>query len=85
MSTQKYRIVSKLNYQLISPTFFIQRKFFFFWLTIQIKENRESKDLDFVNYEEAENYMRQHYFKADGIVFKPIINEYHYSEFDYSY
>lgn len=83
MSTQKYRITSELNCKLLSPTFFIQRKRFFVWKNIQIKENGHSKDVTFENYEEAENYMRHHYFQFDGNVFKPRANEYHYTQFSY--
>lgn len=85
MSTQKYRIISKHNNKLLNPSFFIQRKSFFFWKNITITENRESKELKFDAYEDAEAYMREKYFSTEGEIFKPSQNEYHYTQYSYYY
>jgi len=85
MATQKYRIIKEVNNKLISPTFFIQRKGWFFWKSLTIKENGDSTTLQFKSFEDAEIYMRDSYFTSEGIVFKPCENEYHYTKYEYNY
>ena len=89
--TVKYRIVSSSNGKLRKQKFLIQRKFLFWWVTIEKEENCIKESLNFSSFEEAKNYMVEKYFSETGEVFQPSENEFHYTkcddwdEFDYMY
>ena len=80
---EKYRIVSENPSDVTKTTWHIQRKKFWGWRTIEVKENNWSTELSFGSVGEAEFYMYKHYFR-DGWVHQPTSNEYWYERNTYS-
>ena len=79
---EKYRIISKNPSDVTKTEWFIQRKKFWGWRTIEVKENNRSTELSFGSLGEAEFYMYKHYFR-DGWVHQPTANEYWYERNTY--
>ena len=79
---EKYRIISKNPSDVTKTEWFIQRKKFWGWRTIEVKENNWSTELSFGSLGEAEFYMYKHYFR-DGSVYQPTSNEYWYERNTY--
>jgi len=69
----KYRIISeqsiRYNNELAVETFYIQRKYLFFWKTIINKEDVKEYTPSFETYKLAEEYLFKNYF-SDGEVEK---------------
>lgn len=80
---EKYRIISVSNNKLLCVHFEIQRKFLFWWLTIEKSENNKRTSLHFSSFDDAEDYMVQHYLTDGGDVVRVSKNEYHYKHWVY--
>ena len=79
---EKYRIVSKNPSDRNRTSWHIERKKFWGWRTIMIKENNTRKPLTFNSMADAEYYMYCFYFK-NGEVYQPNLNEFWYEPFTY--
>lgn len=80
---ETYRITSIIpNCELSRISFRIERKTFFGWKEIEIKENSCSKELSFGSYVEAEHYIYKNYF-GHGEVYQPYPNVYQYTPYTY--
>lgn len=74
----KYRITNTMSNNLKSTQFYIERKGIFTWKRIKIKENCDSRVLEFNSYNEAESYLINRYCRNQGEIYQPRPNEYHY-------
>ena len=79
---EKYRLVSKNPSDVSKIEWFIQRKKFWGWRTIEVIENNRSTELTFGSLGEAEFHIYKNYFK-DGWVYQPTPNEYWYERKTY--
>lgn len=82
---EKYRITSETTNQTSNgnkTTFYIERKRWYGWRKIKIKEDVKKTTLTFNAYEEAEKHMIDNYF-GHGWFYKPYTNEYHYQDYTY--
>jgi hypothetical protein len=82
---EKYRIVSLGDCDLKKQTYFIQKKGFWGWRMIHIKENNESKRLSFNSFVEAEFHILKNYCRHNGEIYQPYPNEFHYEATSYFY
>ena len=80
---EKYRIVSLGDDSLKKQTYHIQKKGFWGWRMIHIKENKSSTRLSFNSYGEAEFHLLRKYCLSHGEISQPYPNEYHYRAFSY--
>lgn len=78
-----YRITSKTpDSNLSKISYRVERKTFFGWKEIKVKENGSSKELSFGSYGEAEYYIFNNYF-GHGEVYQPYPNVYQYKPYTY--
>lgn len=80
---EKYRIISLGDSNLTKETYHIQKKKFWGWRMIHIKENKEDNRLSFNSYGEAEFHIIKKYCRGEGEIYQPCPNEYHYLEYTY--
>jgi hypothetical protein len=78
-----YRIVSIIpNSDLSKISYRIERKTFFGWKEIKIKEDSSSRELSFGSLVEAEHYVLNNYL-GHGVVYQPYPNVYQFKPYTY--